>query len=96
MNGAIVHGSLTFAATAGYWFVTGALLGLAHFRTLRWNVRCMIGGRPLLALALQVLRFAATGAALTLIARGFGTLPLLAGTLGLLAARTGLLLLEPQ
>ncbi len=95
MNEAVLHQFLTLAATAGAWFVTGALLGLAHFGALRWNVRWMLGGRALLSFGLQLLRFAVIGAVLTLIARWFGALPLLAGTLGLLAARTGLLLLEP-
>lgn len=96
MNGAVLQDTLRLMATAGYWLVGGALLGLAHFRALRWNVRYMLGGHAFLALLLQVLRLAATGAALTLVARWFGALSLLAVALGLVAARTGLLLVEPR
>jgi F1F0 ATPase subunit 2 len=85
-----------FIAAASGWFFAGTLLGLLHFASLRWNVRCLLGGRPLFSLGLQLLRFAATGGALMLAAKLFGAMPLLAGTLGLMAARTGVLLLEPQ
>lgn len=96
MSQTLLQDSVGLAAAAGCWFVGGTLLGFAHFRALRWNVRCVLGGHALLSLLLQVLRFAATGAALTLAARWFGALPLLAGALGLLASRTAVLLLEPR
>jgi len=63
---------------------------------LRWNVRCLFCGKLFFSLGLQLLRFALTGGALALVAKLFGAMPLLAGTLGLMAARTGVLLLEPQ
>jgi F1F0 ATPase subunit 2 len=87
---------LWFIAAASGWFLAGTLLGLLHFVSLRWNVRCLLGGRPLFSLGLQLLRFALTGGALVLVTRLFGAAPLLAGVLGLMAARTGVLLLEPQ
>jgi hypothetical protein len=76
---------------AGGWLAAGAAIGAFHFLTLRQNVRMLAAGRPLLpALALQLARFAATAAALFLIARHFGALPLLAGTAGILASRTAI------
>lgn len=92
MNDPVAHELLVLAAGAACWFLAGALLGLAHFHALRWTVHYMIGGRTLLSLGLQGFRLVVTGAALTLVTRWFGAVPLLAGTLGLLAARSGLLL----
>ncbi len=65
----------------------GALFGSLHFLALRWNVRMLVSGRALLPVGLQLLRFAAVAAVLTLVARTFGALPLLAAALGLLVAR---------
>ncbi|XUM22409.1 ATP synthase subunit I [Bradyrhizobium oligotrophicum S58] len=80
-----------FIAEAVGWFGAGALLGLLHFASLRWNVRFLIGGQLFSSLGLQLLRFAATGGAMVLVTRWFGAMPLLAGTFGLMAARYGLL-----
>lgn len=96
MNHAVMHENLSLIAEASGWFLAGTLLGLLHFAFLRWNVRCLLSGRPLFSLGLQLLRFALTGGALALVAKLFGAMPLLAGTLGLLAARTRVLLSEPQ
>ncbi len=96
MSYADMHQYLSLIAEASGWFVAGTMLGLLHFVCLQWNVRCLLGGRPLFSLALQLLRFALTGGALALVTKLFGAMPLLAGTFGLMAARTGVLLLEPQ
>jgi F1F0 ATPase subunit 2 len=95
MSHAVMHEYPLVAETAG-WFVAGGLLGFLHFVSLRWNVRCLLGGQPLFSLGLQLLRFAATGGALVLAAKSFGAMPLLAGTFGLMAARNGALLLETR
>jgi F1F0 ATPase subunit 2 len=91
-----MHEHLSFIAQASGWLLAGVLQGLLHLVSLRWNVRCLIGGQPVLSLGLQLLRFALTGGALVLVAKSFGAMPLLSGTLGLMAARTGVILLEPQ
>lgn len=76
---------------AGGWLAAGAAIGAFHFLTLRRNIRMLPSGRPLLpALALQLVRFAVMAAALFLIVRHFGTLPLLAATAGILASRTAI------
>lgn len=85
-----------FIAEAVGWFVAGSLLGLLHFVSLRWNVRCLLSGQLLSSLGLQLLRFAATGGTLVLACKLFGAMPLLAGTFGLMAARNGVLLLESR
>lgn len=96
MSHAVMHEHLAFIAHASGWLLAGVLLGLLHFISLRWNVRYLLGGQPLFSLGLQLFRFALTGGALVLVAKSFGAMPLLAGTLGLMAARTGVILLEPQ
>ncbi len=75
---------------AGVWFSGGALIGTLHFLTLRWNVSMLALGRaPLLAVALQLGRFALLAGVLAAIAVGFGALPLLLAAAGILAARMG-------
>jgi F1F0 ATPase subunit 2 len=96
MSQAVMHEYLSIIAEVSGWFVAGALLGLLHFASLRWNVRCLLSGQPLFSLGFQLLRFAMTGAALVLAARSFGAMPLLAVAAGLMVARTGVLLLELQ
>ncbi len=96
VSGTILYNSLAVAVASSGWFAAGSLLGLAHFGSLRWTTRWMLGGRTLFSIGLQGLRFVATAGTLALLARWFGALPLLTGTIGLLAARTGLLLREPQ
>ena len=77
------------AVRAGAWLGGGALIGAFHFLTLRWNVTLLALGRaPLLAMALQLGRFALLAGVLTVIASRFGALPLLLATAGILAART--------
>lgn len=96
MSDVIMHEYLSFLAEAAGWLLGGTLLGLLHFVSLRWNVRCLFGGQPLLSLGLQLLRLILTGGALALVAKLCGAMPLLSGTLGLMTARTGVLLLEPK
>jgi F1F0 ATPase subunit 2 len=95
MSQAFMHEHLLIAEAVG-WFVAGSLLGLLHFASLQWNVRCLLSGQLLCSVGLQMLRFAVTGGALVLAAKLFGAMPLLAGTFGLLAARNGVLLLESR
>jgi F1F0 ATPase subunit 2 len=96
MSYAVVYECLWFIAEAVGWFFGGTLLGLLHFVSLRWNVRCLLSGQPLFSLGLQFFRFAVTAGALALLARLFGAIPLLVGTLGLMVARTWVLLREAQ
>lgn len=96
MSNPVIHECLSFMAAAMGCFFGGTLLGLLHFASLRWSVRCLLSGQALFSLGLQFLRFALTGGALALLARLFGAMPLLAGTLGLMVVRTGLLLREAQ
>jgi F1F0 ATPase subunit 2 len=73
----------------GAWLAAGAAVGAVYFLTLHWNMRMFAAGRsPVLALALQLARFAAIGGVLAVIAVHFGALPLLVATTGILAART--------
>lgn len=66
----------------------GAVLGLAHFGSLRWNTRLYLaGGSIARAFALQFARFAILIGVLILLAE-LGALPLLSGALGLFAARS--------
>lgn len=95
MSGTAVHLPPGFLSEAAGWAVAGALLGFAHFGSLRYNVHCIAGGRALLSAGLQVLRFAFTGAALTFVAARVGAMPLLAATVGIILARGALLLAEP-
>ena len=94
MSDAITHHYFAFVAATTGWFLAGGLLGAMHFLSLRWSVQRLVAGRALLSLALQVLRLALTGAAMTLTVRLFGASPLIAGSLGLMAARSGVLFLE--
>jgi N-ATPase, AtpR subunit len=84
---------LAFAVlSAGSWLSIGIVIGVFYFLTLRWNVRMMTAGRPLLpTMAIQLGRFAAVGIVLAIIADYFGALPLLATTAGILAARTAII-----
>jgi F1F0 ATPase subunit 2 len=95
MSDAVIREYLVLICGAAGWFAVGGMLGAVHFLSLRWNVRCTLEGQPLFSLGLQLLRFTVTGAALVLVTRLFGAMPLLASVLGLMAARTGVLK-EPQ
>lgn len=90
------HASTAMVFQVFGWLLAGALLGSLYFLTLRWNVRILVSGRALLPFGLQLLRFAVVAAALTIVARSFGALPLLAAALGLLLARTLILRWEMQ
>ena len=90
----ITHQYLAFFGALAVWFAAGGLLGFVHFVSLRWNVQCLVSGRAVLSLVLQLLRLALTGGALVLTVRLFGAAALLAGSLGLLAARSRMLLVE--
>ena len=94
MSSADVQTGLLLGVRAAGWCLAGGLLGVMHFLSLHWSVRCLVTGHALRSLGLQLFRLALTGSALTLIAAFFGAIPLLAGTLGLLVSRTGVLLLE--
>lgn len=73
-------------------FGTGVLLGASYFLTLRWNVRVLaLGNAPPCAIGLQLARFALLAAALVLIVRGLGALPLIAATAGIITARAAVL-----
>jgi F1F0 ATPase subunit 2 len=73
-------------------FGAGVLIGTSYFLTLRWNVRMLALDRaPLLAVGLQLARFALLAVVLVLIARGFGAVSLVAATTGILAARVAVL-----
>jgi F1F0 ATPase subunit 2 len=90
------HASTGWVIQVFGWLLAGALLGSLYFLTLRWNVRILASGRVLLPFGLQLIRFAVVAAALTIVARSFGALPLLAAALGLLLARTMILRWEMQ
>jgi F1F0 ATPase subunit 2 len=85
------------ALRACAWLGGGALIGGFYFLTLRWNVRMLVLGRaPLLAMALQLGRFALLAGVLAMIASRFGALPLLVATAGIFAARTAAVRLGGQ
>jgi F1F0 ATPase subunit 2 len=66
----------------------GLVAGGAYFASLWWNTQLYLaGGRALLAIALQVARFALLLGAMAALAF-LGALPLLMGAVGLLIART--------
>jgi F1F0 ATPase subunit 2 len=78
--------------SAGVWLAVGALIGVFHFMTLRWNVQMFAGGGSLFLASLsQLVRFALVACLLAIIATQFGALQLLAATAGILAARTAVL-----
>ena len=82
---------------AGAWLSAGALIGVSYFLTLGWNVRLLVlGRRPLLAIALQLGRFALLAGLLAFIASRFGALPLLLSTVGILASRLAVMRLGEQ
>lgn len=70
----------------------GVVLGLAHFQSLRWNLRLYLAGRRLAA-AIFPLRLAMLGAVLILVARA-GAWALLLTFAGLMVGRLILLRTE--
>lgn len=82
---------------AGAWFAIGALIGAFHYVTLRWNAQMLaIGSSVLVALAIQLIRFAVIAGVLAVITRYYGALPLLVATLGVLVSRAAVLRLGGQ
>jgi F1F0 ATPase subunit 2 len=76
----------------GAWLASGALIGVFHFLTLRWNVQMFAAGqRVLLPLGIQLARFMLISAALAAIIRCFGVLPLLAAIVGIQSMRTAII-----
>lgn len=90
------HASMATVFQVFGWLLAGALLGSFHFLTLRRNVYLLVSGRTMLSFGLQLMRFAVVAAALAIIARSFGALPLLAAAVGLLVARTVVLRWETR
>jgi F1F0 ATPase subunit 2 len=80
--------SALLALQAGAWLSSGALIGAFYFGMLRWNVRLLVLGRtPLLAMILQVGRFALLAGVLAATASRFGAFPLLVAAVGIFLAR---------
>jgi F1F0 ATPase subunit 2 len=78
-----------FALQAVAWLCGGALIGVAYFQTLRWNVRLLTLGRiPLLAAGLQAGRFLLLAGLFASVAQRWGALPLLSAATGIVTART--------
>lgn len=72
----------------GAWLGAGALIGALYLLTLHWTVRMLARGRlPLVAMALQLGRFAVLAGVLAAIAARCGALPLLLAAAGMLAVR---------
>jgi hypothetical protein len=70
------------------WPAAGALVGSLYWLILRWSVAMLATGRSIaLAITVQLVRFAALGAALALVAIRGGWLALLLATGGLMLAR---------
>jgi F1F0 ATPase subunit 2 len=85
-------GAFLSALGVGIWLTAGVLIGGFHFLTLQWNVQWFTTGEyPLLALAIQLMRFVVIAGVLAIIACRFGAMPLLIATAGILAARTAVI-----
>jgi hypothetical protein len=88
----VSHDLVGNALEAGSWLGAGVLIGALHFLTLRWNAAALVDDGPIaLALAILIVRLAATGVLLTAVARFFGGPALLAATVGIVAARGAVL-----
>ncbi|HUN39321.1 MAG TPA: ATP synthase subunit I [Acetobacteraceae bacterium] len=75
------------AAMLCLWLVFGLTAGAGHFALLRWNAGLYLSGSGVLcALAVQMLRMAATGVLLAF-AAVHGALALLTAAIGVLVAR---------
>lgn len=77
---------IPFLANAA-WLLPGFLLGLVHFRSLRWNTSLYLADSASRAIALHAVRMAATGGCFLAIAAWQGAWPLLATAAGFLLAR---------
>lgn len=76
----------SIAAQLATGLAVGILAGAWHFLSLRWNWPLFASGKAMPALALQLARFALTGALFLMLAR-VGAPGLLAGMMGFLLAR---------
>ncbi|MFL9953651.1 ATP synthase subunit I [Paraburkholderia nemoris] len=74
------------AAQLALGLSAGILAGAWHFLSLRWNWPLFASGKAMPALALQLARFALTGALFLMLAH-VGAIGLLAGMMGFLFAR---------
>lgn len=79
---------VTLAPAAGLalGLAVGGVLGLVHFASLDWTVRCLTDGLALRAAALQIARFALVAVTFLGLAQ-LGAAALIAGLLGLMLAR---------
>ncbi len=70
------------------WLGLGLSAGMAYWAALRWSVGILVGSRSVaLPAALQLLRLAAIGTALTVVATRWGWPALLLFATGLMLAR---------
>lgn len=76
--------TLIFQSVSG--ILAGCALGTVHFLTLSWNVNKFASGQVLVAMLMQLVRFAGLGLALYGLAR-WGVLPLVSATAGLALVR---------
>jgi F1F0 ATPase subunit 2 len=90
-------GPALLALQAAAWLGCGLLIGMLYFLTLQWSIQLVVTGRaPLLAMTLQLGRFALVAGTLALIVSRFGALPLLVAATGILAARTAAIRMGAQ
>ena len=77
---------------AGAWLPVGLAIGAFQFMTLRWVIGMLASGRSaLVPVGAQLARLVLIAAALAIITRLVGALPLLGTTAGILIARTAML-----
>ncbi|MBV8187116.1 MAG: hypothetical protein JO339_07740 [Alphaproteobacteria bacterium] len=70
------------------WLAAGVLIGSPYWLALRWSAGVLAAGRSIaLAIAVQLVRFAALGAALTFVTIHWGAVALLFSAGGLMLAR---------
>lgn len=83
---------LGVAVGVSAWLTAGALIGAVYFLTLHWNVRRFVDEPSLLSpLGVQIVRLALIATTLTIVAKSFGALALVAATAGIVAARTAVI-----
>jgi hypothetical protein len=91
------YGILHLVLGASGWLAIGALAGAFFYLTLRRSAQMLATGSCVsMALALQLIRFTVMAGLLSIIARHYGAVALLAVTLGILAARTAVVRLGAQ
>ena len=86
MTSLLDGGLAGWASQAVIGLGVGLPLGFVHFASLRWNSGFYIDRRPMLGLAVQVLRFGVLAGALFALTR-LGAGALMAGALGVFVAR---------